>query len=65
MKPLTVVATIFIPLAFVVGEYGMNFSETPFAMPELYWTYSYPAVMIGMAILAGMLLVQLRRQDWT
>ena len=64
MKTLTVVATIFIPLTFVVGVYGMNFADTPFAMPELYWTYGYPAVMIGMGILAGMMLVHFRRQDW-
>jgi len=64
MKTLTVVATIFIPLTFVVGVYGMNFADSPFAMPELYWTYGYPAVMIGMGILAGMMLVHFRRQDW-
>ncbi|GAA0216414.1 magnesium/cobalt transporter CorA [Halobaculum roseum] len=64
MKTLTVVATIFIPLTFVVGVYGMNFTDTPFAMPELYWTYGYPAVMIGMGVLSGMMLVHFRRQDW-
>lgn len=64
MKTLTVVATIFIPLTFIVGVYGMNFADTPFAMPELYWTYGYPAVMIGMGILAGMMLVHFRNQDW-
>jgi magnesium transporter len=64
MKTLTVVATIFIPLTFVVGVYGMNFADTPFAIPELSWTYGYPAVMLGMAILTGMMLVHFRRQDW-
>lgn len=64
MKTLTVVATIFIPLTFVVGVYGMNFSETPFAMPELYWTYGYPAVMTGMTLLAGIMLIHFRRQNW-
>jgi magnesium transporter len=64
MKTLTVVATIFIPLTFVVGVYGMNFAESPFAMPELYWTYSYPAVMVGMTVIAGLMLVHFRRQDW-
>jgi magnesium transporter len=64
MKTLTVVATIFIPLTFVAGVYGMNFSDTPFAMPELYWTYSYPAVMVGMALLAGVMLIHFRRQNW-
>jgi magnesium transporter len=64
MKTLTVVATIFIPLTFVVGVYGMNFSDTPFAMPELHWTYGYPAVMIGMTLLAGVMLAHFRRQNW-
>ena len=64
MKTLTVVATIFIPLTFVVGVYGMNFADTPFAMPELYWTYGYPATMLGMGMLAGLMLVHFRGQDW-
>lgn len=64
MKTLTVVATIFIPLTFIVGVYGMNFADTPFAMPELYWTYGYPATMIGIAMIAGMMLVHFRRQGW-
>jgi magnesium transporter len=64
MKTLTVVATIFIPLTFVAGVYGMNFAGTQFAMPELSWTYGYPATMIGMAILAAIMLVYFRRQDW-
>ena len=64
MKTLTVVATIFIPLTFVVGVYGMNFADTPFAMPELYWTYGYPATIIGMAAVATMMLVHFRRQNW-
>jgi magnesium transporter len=42
----------------------MNFAETPFAMPELYWTYGYPATMIGMALVAGLMLVHFRRQGW-
>ncbi|SEO29002.1 magnesium transporter [Halogranum amylolyticum] len=64
MKTLTVVATIFIPLTFVVGVYGMNFADTPYAMPELYWTFGYPATMLGMGMLAGLLLVHFRRQEW-
>ncbi|WP_224449730.1 magnesium/cobalt transporter CorA [Haloprofundus salilacus] len=64
MKTLTVVATIFIPLTFVVGVYGMNFADTPFAMPELYWTYGYPATMLGMGLLAGTMLVHFHRQGW-
>jgi magnesium transporter len=48
MKVLTVVATIFIPLTFIAGVYGMNFEH----MPELAWTWGYPValgVMLGIA----------------
>jgi magnesium transporter len=64
MKTLTVVATIFIPLTFVAGIYGMNFTDSQYAMPELTWTYGYPAAMLGMAILAGVMLWYFRQQDW-
>ena len=53
MRVLTVVSTVFIPLTFVVGVYGMNFEH----MPELAWRWGYPAVwlvMIGMGIAQGM-----------
>jgi magnesium transporter len=63
-KALTVVATIFIPLTFVAGVYGMNFSGSPYAMPELGWTYGYPAVMAGMALVGAVLLVSFRRRGW-
>jgi|AntRauTorcE11898_2_1112593.scaffolds.fasta_scaffold05705_2 magnesium transporter len=64
MKTLTVVATIFIPLTFVVGVYGMNFAGTPFSMPELGWTYGYPATMLGMTLVTAMMLAHFRRQGW-
>jgi len=56
MRLLTIIATIFIPLTFVVGLYGMNFSHenSPWAMPELHWYYGYPMVwgiMIGLVVL--------------
>jgi magnesium transporter len=60
MKVLTVIATIFIPLTFVVGIYGMNFD----VMPELRWRWGYPAVMLGMAIIAGGMLWFFRRKRW-
>ncbi|MCA9475649.1 MAG: magnesium and cobalt transport protein CorA, partial [Nitrospira sp.] len=48
MKVLTVIATIFIPLTFIVGIYGMNFK----VMPELEWPWGYPAIMGFMFSLA-------------
>jgi len=52
MKVLTVMATIFLPLTFVVGVYGMNFADSPYNMPELEWTFGYPAVLLGMLLVA-------------
>ena len=46
MKVLTVIATIFIPLTFIAGVYGMNFEY----MPELRWRWGYHAVMLGMTL---------------
>ncbi len=54
MKFLTVITTIFIPLSFVTGLYGMNFNTetSPFNMPELNWEYGYLAVLLLMASIA-------------
>jgi magnesium transporter len=60
MKVLTVIATIFIPLTFVVGLYGMNFRH----MPELEQTWGYPAVLILMFAVALMMVVYFRRKKW-
>ncbi|EMA09097.1 magnesium transporter [Haloarcula vallismortis] len=64
MKMLTVVATIFIPLTFVVGIYGMNFADSPYNMPELGWTFGYPAVMIGMAVIVAVMLIHFRQRNY-
>lgn len=64
MKKLTVVATIVLPLTFIVGIFGMNFGDSPYNMPELGWTYGYPAVMIGMGAVAFVLLLYFRRENW-
>ncbi len=64
MKTLTVVATIFIPLTFVVGVYGMNFADSPYNIPELGWTFGYPAVMLGMGAMVVVMLAHFRRRDW-
>ncbi|WP_299334272.1 magnesium/cobalt transporter CorA [Haloplanus sp.] len=64
MKRLTVVATIILPLTFVVGVYGMNFGASPFGMPELGWRYSYPAVLLGMVLTAAAMLRHFRSEGW-
>lgn len=66
MKVLTMIATIFIPLTFVAGIYGMNFDPeaSPWNMPELNWRYGYPVVLLGMAGIGGMLLLWFRRKGW-
>ena len=60
MKVLTIIATIFIPVTFVAGLYGMNFQW----MPELQWRWGYPAVLVLMAVMAGAMIVYFRRRDW-
>ena len=66
MKVLTVIATLFIPLTFVVGIYGMNFDRgaSPYNMPELGWRYGYPAVLAAMAVVAAGMLYYFRRNKW-
>jgi magnesium transporter len=60
MKVLTIIATIFIPLTFIAGIYGMNFRY----MPELEQAWSYPAILILMLIMAIVMLVYFRRKKW-
>jgi magnesium transporter len=60
MKTLTIIATIFIPLTFIVGLYGMNFRY----MPELTNELAYPAVLLVMAGISGLMLVYFRRKGW-
>ncbi|HEY7528392.1 MAG TPA: magnesium/cobalt transporter CorA [Candidatus Deferrimicrobiaceae bacterium] len=66
MKVLTVIATIFIPLTFIVGVYGMNFDThaSPYNMPELGWRYGYPAVLLLMAMIAAGMLYYFNRKKW-
>ncbi len=64
MKVLTIVATIFIPLTFIAGIYGMNFTGSKYNMPELEWTFGYPAVMLGMGFLAAIMLIYFKKRDW-
>jgi magnesium transporter len=64
MNTLTVVATIILPLTFVAGVCGMNFSGGPYAMPELGWRFGYPAAMLGMAAVAAVMLAYFRERGW-
>ncbi len=66
MKVLTIIATIFIPLTFIVGIYGMNFDRaaSPYNMPELGWRYGYPAVIAVMAAAAAGMLYYFWRKKW-
>ena len=60
MKVLTIIGTIFIPLTFVAGIYGMNFDH----MPELHAEYGYPIALAAMLALALVLVVFFRRKGW-
>jgi len=60
MKVLTVIATIFIPLTFVAGVYGMNFEN----MPELHWRWGYPTVMLFMALLGTTMFAYFKKKKW-
>lgn len=65
MRVLTVIATIFMPLAFLASVYGMNFDRSsPWNMPELGWRYGYLALWAVMLSLAGGMLVYFRRKRW-
>ena len=60
MKVLTIIATIFIPLTFIVGIYGMNFNY----MPELDVWWAYPVVWAVMLVIALVMVVYFRRRRW-
>jgi magnesium transporter len=60
MKVLTVISTIFIPLTFITGIYGMNFRH----MPELEWRWSYPLALIAMTAIGIGLYRYFRRRKW-
>jgi len=65
MKVLTIVATIFMPLSFIAGVYGMNFDTAyPLNMPELHWRYGYIFSLVLMALTAGGLLWFFARRHW-
>jgi magnesium transporter len=72
MKVLTIISVIFIPLTFIAGIYGMNFSHTsadgkttiPDNMPELYWNHGYVYAWALMLIIAGIQLYVFWKKGW-
>jgi magnesium transporter len=66
VKVLTIISTIFIPLTFIAGIYGMNFSPqaSKWNMPELTSQYGYPAVIILMIGIAIGMLIFFKRKHW-
>jgi magnesium transporter len=67
MRVLTIISTIFIPLTFIVGVYGMNFEAnqtSPWAMPELRWAYGYPVVWLVMLVIAIGMIIFFWRKRW-
>jgi magnesium transporter len=66
MKVLTIISTIFIPLTFIAGIYGMNFDPhvSRWNMPELEWVFGYPFSLGLMAVVAFFLVLFFRRRGW-
>jgi magnesium transporter len=60
MRVLTVFSTLFIPLTFIAGVYGMNFEF----MPELKWKWGYPVLWVVFIVISGFLLMFFRRRKW-
>jgi magnesium transporter len=60
MKLLTIITILFIPLTFIAGVYGMNFRY----MPELEWSWGYPAVMLVMGFIAIGMVFYFRKKRW-
>jgi magnesium transporter len=66
MKVLTIIATLFIPLGFLAGVYGMNFNteSSPFNMPELGFKYGYPLFWLLVLLITGGLILFFKRKNW-
>jgi magnesium transporter len=59
MKVLTIIGTIFIPLTFLAGVYGMNLK-----IPEENWAWAYPAFWVACVVVAGAMVAWFRRRGW-
>lgn len=65
MKVLTIISTIFIPLNFIAGVYGMNFhTDKRMNMPELSWSWGYPYALALMLTVAVLLVIYFRKRRW-
>jgi magnesium transporter len=66
MRILMIFSTIFLPLTFIVGIYGMNFNTaiSPLNMPELNWTFGYPFAILLMVGTVGGMLLWFRKRAW-
>lgn len=66
MKMLAIIATIFLPLSFIAGVYGMNFDTeiSPLNMPELGWYFGYPFALALMAGVAATMILYFRHRGW-
>ena len=60
MQLLTIVSTIFIPLTFIAGVYGMNFDN----MPELHWQYGYLGAWVLMVVITIIMIWLTKRRNW-
>jgi len=66
MKTLTLIATIFLPITFLAGVWGMNFDpdSSPYNMPELRWLYGYPMAWGSMLLVAASMIWYFKRKGW-
>ena len=60
MQVLTIISTIFIPLTFLAGIYGMNFD----VIPELHWEHGYHTLLAVMAVIAALLVLYFKKKNW-
>ncbi|UJS16651.1 MAG: magnesium/cobalt transporter CorA [Candidatus Jettenia sp.] len=60
MKVLTMIATVFMPLTFIAGIYGMNFKY----MPELDWRWGYPSILLVMVTVGVSMLIYFKKKKW-